>query len=48
MGRTSNKRELILNFLTQFVQEHGYAPTVRGICSAVGLQSAAVGVLRCN
>ena len=41
MGRTSNKRELILNFLTQFVQEHGYAPTVREICSAVGLQSTA-------
>ena len=39
MARTSNKREQILNFLTQFMNEHGYAPTVREICNAVGLQS---------
>ena len=38
MARTSNKREQILNFLTQFMNEHGYAPTVREICNAVGLQ----------
>ena len=41
MARTSNKREQILNFLTQFMNEHGYAPTVREICNAVGLQSTA-------
>ena len=41
MSRTSNKREQILNFLTQFMNEHGYAPTVREICNAVGLQSTA-------
>ena len=41
MARTSNKREQILRFLTQFVNKHGYAPTVREICSAVGLQSTA-------
>ena len=41
MARTSNKREQILNFLTQFMNEHGYAPTVREICKAVGLQSTA-------
>lgn len=41
MARTSNKREQILEFLTQFVNEHGYAPTVREICAAVGLQSTA-------
>ena len=41
MARTSNKREQILNFLTQFVNERGYAPTVREICTAVGLQSTA-------
>ena len=41
MARTSNKREQILNFLTQFMNEHGYAPTVREICNAVGLQSMA-------
>ena len=39
MARTSNKREQILNFLIQFMNEHGYAPTVREICNAVGLQS---------
>ena len=41
MARTSNKREQILNFLTQFMNEHGYAPTVREICNAVGRQSTA-------
>ena len=41
MARTSNKREQILNFLIQFMNEHGYAPTVREICNAVGLQSTA-------
>ena len=41
MARTSNKREQILNFLTQFMNERGYAPTVREICNAVGLQSTA-------
>ena len=41
MARTSNKREQILNCLIQFMNEHGYAPTVREICNAVGLQSTA-------
>ena len=41
MGRKSNKREEILHFLTQFVAENGYAPSVREICAAVGLQSTA-------
>ena len=41
MGRTSNKREEILQFLTRFVAENGYAPSVREICAAVGLQSTA-------
>ena len=41
MARTTNKREQILDFLTRFVNEHGYAPTIREICSAVGLQSTA-------
>ena len=41
MARTSNKREQILNFLIQFMNEPGYAPPVREICNAVGLQSTA-------
>ena len=41
MARTSNKREQILNFLTQFMNENAYAPTVSEICNAVGLQSTA-------
>lgn len=41
MGRTSNKREQILQFLTQFAAQNGYAPSVREICTAVGLQSTA-------
>lgn len=41
MARTSTKREEILQFLTKFVAENGYSPSVREICAAVGLQSTA-------
>ena len=37
MPRTSNKSELILNYVNQFVQENGYAPSVREIGAAVVL-----------
>ena len=41
MSRTSNKAQLILAFVNQFVQENGYAPSVREIGAAVGLHSTA-------
>ena len=41
MPRTSNKSQMILEFVQQFLQENGYAPSVREIGSAVGLQSTA-------
>lgn len=41
MPRTSNKKEEILQFLSQFVEENGYSPTVREIGKAVGLKSTA-------
>lgn len=41
MARTSNKSQLILDFIHQFVQENGYAPSVREIGQAVGLNSTA-------
>ncbi len=41
MGRTSNRSQLILDFINQFVQENGYAPSVREIGAAVGLRSTA-------
>lgn len=41
MPRTSNKAELILAFVNQFVQENGFAPSIREIGAAVGLQSTA-------
>ena len=41
MARTSNKSELILAFVNQFVQENGFAPSVREIGAAVGLRSTA-------
>ena len=41
MPRTSNKAELILDYVNQFVSEHGYAPSVREIGAAVGLRSTA-------
>ena len=41
MPRTSNKSELILTFVNDFVQENGFAPSVREIGEAVGLRSTA-------
>ena len=41
MPRTSNKAQLILDFVNQFVVENGYSPSVREIGAAVGLSSTA-------
>lgn len=41
MARTSNKAQLILEFVNQFMQENGFAPSVREIGAAVGLRSTA-------
>ena len=41
MPRTSNKSQLILAFVNEFVQENGFAPSVREIGAAVGLRSTA-------
>ena len=41
MPRTSNKAQLIINYVNQFTQENGYAPSVREIGAAVGLRSTA-------
>ena len=41
MPRTTNKAELILDYVNQFVQDNGYAPSIREIGAAVGLNSTA-------
>ena len=41
MPRTSNKAELILEYVNRFIQENGYSPSVREIGAAVGLRSTA-------
>ena len=41
MPRTSNKSQLILDFVNDFTRENGYAPSVREIGAAVGLRSTA-------
>jgi repressor LexA len=41
MPRTTDKQEKILEFLTDYVNEKGYPPSVREICAAVGLKSTA-------
>ena len=41
MPRTSNKAELILAFVNEFIHENGFAPSVREIGEAVGLRSTA-------
>lgn len=34
-----NKQMAVLNYIHKQVEDHGYPPTVREICSAVGLSS---------
>ena len=41
MPRKSDKAQMILEFVNRFMQENGYAPSVREIGSAVGLRSTA-------
>lgn len=41
MPRTSNKAQLIIDYVNQFIQENGYSPSVREIGAAVGLRSTA-------
>ena len=41
MPRTSNKAELIMDYVNQFIQENGFSPSVREIGAAVGLRSTA-------
>ena len=41
MPRTSNKAQLIVDYVNQFIQEIGYSPSVREIGAAVGLRSTA-------
>lgn len=41
MSRTSDKADQILNYVNHFIQENGYAPSIREIGAAVGLKSTA-------
>lgn len=41
MPRTSDKSEKILQYLNDYMQENGYAPSIREIGQAVGLRSTA-------
>ena len=41
MPRTSDKAQRIMEFVNAFVQENGFAPSVREIGAAVGLRSTA-------
>lgn len=41
MPRTSDKDQAILQFVTEFMNRHGYAPSVREIGAAVNLRSTA-------
>ena len=41
MARTSNKADQIVEYVNQFIAEHGYSPSVREIGAALGLRSTA-------
>lgn len=36
----NKNREKVLTFLTEFVRQHGYNPSIREICQALGLKSS--------
>ena len=48
MPRTSQKADKILEFVNRYVQEYGYAPSIREIGAAVGLKSTASVVYHLN
>ena len=39
MASLSKKKQEIYDFILLFTNQHGYPPSVREICSAVGLKS---------
>ena len=41
MPRTSNKAQMIVDYVNHFIQENGFSPSVREIGAAVGLRSTA-------
>ena len=41
MPRTSNKAQLIMEYVNEFIQENGYSPSVWEIGAAVGLRATA-------
>ena len=41
MPRSSNKAQMIVDYVNQFIEENGYSPSVREIGAAVGLRSTA-------
>lgn len=41
MPRTSNKADMILEFVNRFICENGFSPSIREIGAAVGLRSTA-------
>ena len=41
MARTTQKGQQILDFIRDFTAENGFAPSIREIGNAVGLQSTA-------
>ena len=40
MRRGAKVRPLILKFITEYIQKHGYSPSIREIGKAVGLSSS--------
>ena len=41
MEKLTKRQEDTLNFIKSFMVEHGYPPTVREICEALGVSSPA-------
>ena len=39
MARTSTKKQEVLEFVTQFIAQNQYPPSVREICEATGIKS---------
>jgi len=41
MDKLTKKQQLTLNVVKDYIQEHGYSPTIREICAECGVNSPA-------
>ena len=41
MEKLTDKQEIVLDIIKDYIQEHGYSPSIRELCEIVGVNSPA-------